>query len=478
MPYVPPIYPSTIPGTAELPNRTDDVDWLYAARYNELKKEMIAIMTELGTLPKAGYADITERLLDIEEGIASTKKVLFRCEAGENLAIGNVVYVYGISNGLLDVRKADNTDETKRKILGVSTQAKTTGQSVNIAIVGTVLNFNTSSWGAGDSLWVSTAGGFTNSVPTSGAIIPIGRVITSDASTGSIFVHCRTATNKGAASAQDLIIRMGDNIGAKKVIFQDYAGNQVAYIDSDGGTDLGAAAETGPDSQALDVKVNASNPTYQVDIDADYLQVQDKNHASINLTVAITSSGANGLDTGSEAANTWYSIWVIYNPGTEILASLLSISVDSPTLPSGYTKKRRVGWVRNNASSNFFTTMDLVEGPGFHDRGIPVGLDLAETDVTADDTWRDWDISAIIPPGAKTAAIFAKIKNNSVGATFGLRKDLTSGSPIASLIFTIIASEWAVSDIFCPCSSARKLEYYAANVGWEGIQISIKGWFF
>lgn len=115
----------------------------------------------------------------------------------------------------------------------------------------------------------------------------------------------------------------------------------------------GTYVTSGRDKHNLAVKVNATNPTYQIDIDADNLQIEGYNFSSINLTVDITASGANGLDTGSEASSTWYSIWAIYNPTTSTIAGLLSTSATSPTMPSGYTKKRRVGWVRNNASSNF-----------------------------------------------------------------------------------------------------------------------------
>lgn len=74
--------------------------------------------------------------------------------------------------------------------------------------------------------------------------------------------------------------------------------------------------------------------------------------AGADKTLDITASGANGLDTGSEAANTWYYIYLIMkDDGT--VNGLLSASATSPTLPSGYTKKRLVGAVRNNASSNF-----------------------------------------------------------------------------------------------------------------------------
>lgn len=62
MTYEPPVYPTSIPSqtgaTPDLPDRLDDIDWLTAARYNELKKELCAVMTELGTLPKGSYADV------------------------------------------------------------------------------------------------------------------------------------------------------------------------------------------------------------------------------------------------------------------------------------------------------------------------------------------------------------------------------------------------------------------------------------
>ena len=98
-----------------------------------------------------------------------------------------------------------------------------------------------------------------------------------------------------------------------------------------------------------------SNST--IDIDADYLTLLLSSGvgyiaSSINLTIDITASGANGLDTGSEESSTWYYIWVIYD-GTTV-AGLISTSDSSPTMPSGYTYKKFVGAVKNDGSSNFF----------------------------------------------------------------------------------------------------------------------------
>ena len=62
MVYIPPVYPAAIPTITDLPDRVDDADWLYAARYNELKKELRACLTELGVLPKGEFTDVKTRL--------------------------------------------------------------------------------------------------------------------------------------------------------------------------------------------------------------------------------------------------------------------------------------------------------------------------------------------------------------------------------------------------------------------------------
>jgi hypothetical protein len=70
---------------------------------------------------------------------------------------------------------------------------------------------------------------------------------------------------------------------------------------------------------------------------------------AFSSTINFATTGANALDTGSIATSTWYAIWVIAKPdGTT--AGLASTSATSPTMPSGYTYKARVGWVRSSSS--------------------------------------------------------------------------------------------------------------------------------
>jgi hypothetical protein len=85
--------------------------------------------------------------------------------------------------------------------------------------------------------------------------------------------------------------------------------------------------------------------------------------APIVANIAIV--GAGGLDTGVEVANTFYSIFVIADStGVLPVSSLLSTGGDNPTvLPVGYDLYRRVGYVRNNSTSDFREYVTYGQGP-------------------------------------------------------------------------------------------------------------------
>ncbi|MET3485350.1 hypothetical protein [Methylobacterium sp. 1973] len=72
---------------------------------------------------------------------------------------------------------------------------------------------------------------------------------------------------------------------------------------------------------------------------------------NVSATISTGTVGANGLDTGTLAASTWYAIHAIAKAdGT--FAGLLSLSATAPTLPSGYTYAARASWARTDASKN------------------------------------------------------------------------------------------------------------------------------
>jgi hypothetical protein len=100
--------------------------------------------------------------------------------------------------------------------------------------------------------------------------------------------------------------------------------------------------------------------TTQVTVTADELVLYNTSLdgvriTAVNVTATITTSGANGLDTGAEAANTIYYVWVIRKSSDGTVAALLSVSttIGAITFPSGYDQAALVSAVGNNNSSDF-----------------------------------------------------------------------------------------------------------------------------
>jgi len=146
----------------------------------------------------------------------------------------------------------------------------------------------------------------------------------------------------------------------------------------------------------LIIKNNATNPAYQIDVDADSIIMEDASgnllkKTAVDWTLDITVSGANGLDTGSEAISTWYYIWAIGKlDGT--VAGLFSTSSSAPTMPSGYTFKALVGAIYNNSSGDFITLRQR------GDRVVTENISVLNNGSAT--SWTAINLAAAIPPNA------------------------------------------------------------------------------
>ncbi len=108
----------------------------------------------------------------------------------------------------------------------------------------------------------------------------------------------------------------------------------------------------------LTLSNDAANPNTVLDI-APGMATSDDESVLIQLPSAFTKAlsawavgtGKGGLDTGVVAANTGYHVFLIERIDTGVVDVLFSLSATAPTMPSGYTKKRRIGWIKTNASS-------------------------------------------------------------------------------------------------------------------------------
>lgn len=155
------------------------------------------------------------------------------------------------------------------------------------------------------------------------------------------------------------------------------------------------------DVRDLNVHPNASFPNSMLIYTFTELVVKDGNgnpwlvSETSLVVVNIATSGAGGLDTGVEANDTWYYIWIIYNRVSDIVSALLSVSSTSPTMPSGYDFKALVGVVRNDSSGNFVPFQQFGRKIWIPDTNVFTAKAGSVTYVLE-------SITSLVPPNAKT----------------------------------------------------------------------------
>ena len=110
------------------------------------------------------------------------------------------------------------------------------------------------------------------------------------------------------------------------------------------------------------------------------------------------------------------------------------------------------------------------------DRGDPVVSDFTKADITSDGVWHALDLSGIVPAGAKVVELSITLNNGAVGTYLMLRKNGNVGTGN-------ILRQWIqTKDInigmrgFTPLDADRNIEYWASDVVWTSIYITVTGW--
>lgn len=202
--------------------------------------------------------------------------------------------------------------------------------------------------------------------------------------------------------------------------------------------------KNGNNKLGLELRVDPALPLQKVNILADALSVEDIEITDLNVSADITVAGVGGLDAGAEAANQWYSIWVIHNQTDSLTRALLSTSATAPTMPTNYTKKRRVGWVRNS-SSNFLQFYHIANWVYLDIRGSVLNLGNAAA-------YTDVDCSSFVPPTSRiillnvliilgssaTRSIYLRT-NGGTGENFKFQQQLSAPDKLYSSSVSMMA---------------------------------------
>lgn len=174
--------------------------------------------------------------------------------------------------------------------------------------------------------------------------------------------------------------------------------------------------------------VSATGTSSSISVGADALLLLDGSGGAVlatpSLTINSAASGVNGLDTGSLAANTWYSVWVIHD-GTNT-AGLLSLSASAPTMPGGYTYKARVGWIRTDGTGNKYPLGFTQSGRRVQWR-VAAGSNLTVWPLMATaQSWGAVGVSAFVPPTASRIRVQCQMLGDTQSFSAGSNSSTSS----------------------------------------------------
>jgi hypothetical protein len=201
----------------------------------------------------------------------------------------------------------------------------------------------------------------------------------------------------------------------------------------------------------------------------DTFDIEVSGTLSFNMGVA----GANGLQSGQvEAPNTWYQVCVIADStGVNPVASLL-IPAGVGFSQAGYDKFRRIGWIRNNSTSNF--RRFVATGKGSR-RRYYVDEDMGGSSVVLSSgtatNWTNVACAAAAPPTARELLIRYEYQPANTFDDFALRP---TGSSVARPsapqdIQPVIAAQAEGQDIraamHVACNDTQNIEYITQSGG-------------
>ena len=183
----------------------------------------------------------------------SANSLVINALSGSNaLYRGQAVYISAASGGVPVIDLVDNTITAKTRAVGLVTDSVGANTNTNFIRVGALTNVDTrptntalnplgQTWAAGDLLFAATSGGLTNVRPTSGRSVKCAYDMGGSGQYDTLLAYpFENPVWSTAASGEDIVLRMGDNIGVNKVSFRNYSNSEVGYILSNGTSSFGS----------------------------------------------------------------------------------------------------------------------------------------------------------------------------------------------------------------------------------------------
>lgn len=218
---------------------------------------------------------------------------------------------------------------------------------------------------------------------------------------------------------------------------------------------------------------NGGTPNSKIDVAAGSCRDSSNtvNISPIAGTIDCGATGANGLDTGSLGASTWYHAFAISKAdGTTAL--LASTSPSAPTMPSGYLYKRRIGSFKTDGSSHIITFTQV--GEHFY-------WNTALFDKSNAAPSGSWELVTLtVPTGVKVRPIFGIFGNSTDASNHFM--SLNSGGSTPTGNVTIIQNTLTTgvsssgSSVNCYYTNTSAQIYFEGSSANMVYNIFTNGW--
>jgi len=187
---------------------------------------------------------------------------------------------------------------------------------------------------------------------------------------------------------------------------------QAPTLSSKALTNLGVLAQ----HTNLKIVNHVTVPARAITVTADALMLEDvsgnqKKITSLAVDVDITAAGAAGLDTGSEAASTWYHVWTLAKEdGTKTVVFSTSTTFAGVTKPTDYIYGGYIGALYNN---NVGTLSQITQ----INTKVSMDIRVIINGTVTEDAWASISVAGFFPVTA-TSVIGSLGRGSHMGISF------------------------------------------------------------
>ena len=295
-----------------------------------------------------------------------------------------------------------------------------------------------------------------------------------------------TPTSLGAMTNGQLVV---GSTSAAPVVAAITAGSGITVTNGAGSITVAADAAAYDQLTGLTLS-NGTDATNDIDITVGGASSDDAalaDRTTMSLTAALgkqldvgwavggtPGTPAGGLDTGV-VGNGTYHIFLIKRPDTGVVDALFSLSASAPTMPTNYTKKRRIGSIIRSAGAILLFT----HRSDFFELTTPV-LDV---DITNPGTSAVTRTLASVPTGIVVEAVMNVYIERSTNAFILYLSPLTATDSAASATTGMITLGAAVASgsagqvrLHTNTSAQIRSRFSLSGAG-DALRIATRGWF-